>query len=351
VTEFWIVAGLMALLAVAFIAWPVWRHYDRHGGWNATAILAAVLVVPAAVGLYLKVSTWQPGDAPRQANSEQLAIVEQLAARMQETPDDVEGWRLLGRSYLTLQEFPAARHAFMQAWQRTPNPDNELKLDLGISMIHSDRASIGSDGGQLIEDVLESEPNNQQALWYGGLVALERGRQDLARQRWVAILATNPPPEVADVLRRQLAMLGDSPEGGGLTGGQASAAGAAPGVATASADSAVQLRVVLADDVAASALRPNASLFIFARSGAGGPPVAVIRRSADSLPGEFVLTDADTMLQGNSLSNFAELEIVARLSASGQPLEQSGDIYGRATFVRERDQGHFIDIIMDSIVP
>jgi len=69
------------------------------------------------------------------------------------------------------------------------------------------------------------------------------------------------------------------------------------------------------------------------------------------LPGEFVLTDADTMLQGNSLSNFAELEIVARLSASGQPLEQSGDIYGRATFVRERDQGHFIDIIMDSIVP
>ena len=146
-------------------------------------------------------------------------------------------------------------------------------------------------------------------------------------------------------------MLGDLPENGGLTAGQPGTANAAAGAAAPSSDAALQLRVVLADGFSVSSLGPNASLFIFARSGAGGPPVAVIRRSADALPGEFVLTDADTMLQGNSLNNFAELEIVARLSASGQPLEQSGDIYGRATFVRERDQGHFIDVIIDSKVP
>lgn len=355
-TEFWIVAAMMSVIALAFVAWPIWRHHELHGQWSFAGMLSAALLVPAAVWIYLHVTTWNGQEPTSQARAhpEQLAIVEQLAHKLQENPDDVEGWMLLGRSYLALEDFPAARSAFLQAWQRTPQPGTDLKLGLGMAMIHSDRASLGSDGGQLIEEVLEAEPNNEQALWYGGLVALERGRQDMARDRWSKLLAMNPPREVADVLEQQIAMLGEVPDGVGFgrseTPANSPSATSAPGTAASSAAS-VTLHVALGDDVSTNALGPNAALFIFARSPGGGPPLAVIRRPVNALPGEFTLTDADTMIQGNSLSNFAEITLVARVSASGQPIEQSGDLYAEAKYSRDRDKDGVVELLINKVVP
>ncbi|MBN1238312.1 MAG: c-type cytochrome biogenesis protein CcmI, partial [Gammaproteobacteria bacterium] len=90
------------------------------------------------------------------------------------------------------------------------------------------------------------------------------------------------------------------------------------------------------------------ALFIFARAPNGGPPVAVIRESAASLPGEFVLSDANTMLPGRSLADFPELNLVARVSASGQPTEQPGDLYAEQSY-RPGGEGT-VDLVIDRVV-
>ncbi|HMB73892.1 MAG TPA: hypothetical protein VKQ06_09995 [Gammaproteobacteria bacterium] len=357
-TEFWIAAGLMSVIALGFLAWPVWRARETSGRWPLPGLVAAAALVPAAVFVYQHVRTWNGQSALPEvaaAQADQLAVVDQLAQKMQENPDDVEGWMLLGRSYLTLQQFQQARMAFQQAWQRTPMPDNTLKLGLGIAMIHSDPAMVGSDGGELIEEVLASDPGNQQALWYGGLVAAERGRLDVARTRWASLLAMDPPAEVARVLEAQIEQI-DALDGGAAAaalGGAAPPAGARAAADSESADAdtgpVIRLRLSLGDAFSAEDFGPNARLFIFARAQAGGPPLAVVPAAVSDLPGEFTLSDRNVMIQGNRLSNFNEISLVARISRGGTPTQQTGDVFAETRY--DISAGGVVELVLDQVAP
>ena len=351
-TVFWIAAGLMCVIALGFLAWPVWQARERTGQWPMPGILAAAALAPAAVLIYQHVSTWNGANVPAQASgaqAEQIAIVDQLAARMQDNPDDVDGWLLLGRSYLTLQQFADARLAFMQAWQRTPEPDNSLKLGLAIAMIHTEPAALAGEGGQLVEEVLRSDPGNQQALWYGGLVAAETGRYEVVQTRWSNLLAMNPPAEVARVIEAQLAQIA-AMTGGSTTAMPPVAAQPAGGNAAAAAGPTVTLRLSLGESFSPADFEPSARLFIFARAQAGGPPLAVIPAAVSDLPGEFVLSDANVMIQGNTLSNFNEIQLVARISRSGSPTQQPGDVFAETRYDMSAGSGN-VDLVLDQVAP
>ena len=334
---FWLLAASLGSAAAAFLILPLWRERERSGHWSVSGLIVAFATVPVAVGVYLNVSTWRAEEVV-QAPAEQVEMVARLATRMVENPDDVEGWLLLGRSYMVLGQYPLARQAYSEAWARTPAPNNDLKLSFAEAWILSERASLGAEAGGLVEEVLEAEPGNQRALWYGGLVAIERGLDDTACTRWSALLATNPPSEVADVLRTSIASLACGPAPVG-----------APAVAEAGGGPTINLTVRLGEGQSIGSLGPQAALFIFARAPGGGPPVAVIREPIAAVPGEFTLSDGNTMLPGRSLADFPELSLVARVSASGQPTEQSGDLYAEATY-SPGNEGT-VELVIDQVVP
>src|SRR5690606_828892 len=105
------------------------------------------------------------------------------------------------------------------------------------------------------------------------------------------LLELGPPEEIAQVLRMQLAQLPAEDGGQAEAAGGAMAAGGGEGGEAGEAEGAsIRLRVRLADALSDTDLDNGAALFIFARDPRGGPPVAVIRESAASLPGEFVLS-------------------------------------------------------------
>ena len=86
----------------------------------------------------------------------------------------------------------------------------------------------------------------------------------------------------------------------------------------------------IADSVS-SALPGDAIVFIIARDpNQPSPPIAVARRRVADLPTQIALGDGDSMVPGRSLSGFAEFEIVARVSLSGQPMQQAGDWFTSA---------------------
>jgi cytochrome c-type biogenesis protein CcmH len=262
-------------------------------------------------------------------------MVVQLAAKLVADPNDVAGWRLLGRSYMVLGEYRLGRQAYIEAWNRTPTPDNELKLALAEALIFSEPSSINGDGARLIEEVLREEPDNQGALWFGGLVAMELGEADLARARLTRFLELNPPSEIADTVRRMIAQ---------IPGGSSAPeeAGAAPGLT-------LELDIRVADTVSLASVGPAAALFIFARVPGERAPVAVIREAVSALPGTFTLSDTNVMIAGRSLTAFPELSLVARVSQSGQPTEQPGDLYAEATY-RQGDDNQVV-LLIDKVVP
>lgn len=338
---FWIGAGLLAALALAFLVVPLWREKSRSGHWSASGLVTALAVVPVAVALYLGVSTYS-SDVPGGASREEVALVNQLAERLVENPDDVQGWRLLGRSYMVLGEYRLARDAFTQAWDRTSNPDSELKLSLAEALIYTEPASIGAQAGDLVEDALAAGPASQRALWWGGVVAVERGQLDAARERWSRLLASNPPAEVTQVVQAQLAQL---PGGAGAA---AAPQVTAPVAATATAGPTLTLDVEIADGMPVESLGPNSYLFVFARAPGGGPPIAGARHAVDALPGTFTLSDADAIIAGRSLAAFPELTLVARISVNGDPIEQPGDLYAEARIAPGETER--VALVIDRIV-
>jgi cytochrome c-type biogenesis protein CcmH len=336
VTTFWVIAALLCAGAVAILVVPLWRQKRRVGAWSPMGLGVAIAIVPLSFAVYFQLRTWDPVIAERAAEGERL--VAQLAARLERSPEDVEGWTLLARSYMALGQYDQGRAAYQQAFTRTPMPDDDLKLSFAEAQILTDRASLTGEAGRLVEEVLAGRPGDPRALWYGGLVALELGREDAVRTRWTALLQLGPPEEVATVVRTQLAALGVAP-------GNTPSGGA---VASAAAGPTIQLDVSLGPGRSLEQLQPAAQLFIFARAPEGGPPLAVIRRPASAVPGQFTLSDANSMIQGRSLANYERITIVARLSASGQPTEQPGDWFAQT--VVDPKQAATVALVIDQVV-
>ncbi len=179
---FWTVAALLCAVAVVILLVPVWRVRRGGGPWSLVGLAAAALIAPLALALYSYVSNWDPEYAARA--SRETDLVEQLARHLESTPNDLEGWRLLAASYMQLGRYVDGRAAYQRLWALTPQPDDELKLAYAESQILTDRGSLTGEAGRLVEEVLAAHPGEPKALWYGGLVALELGRNDVVRERW-----------------------------------------------------------------------------------------------------------------------------------------------------------------------
>jgi cytochrome c-type biogenesis protein CcmH len=334
----WIVAGALCLTAVAILLLPVWQRRRLDGHWSPVGLLAAVATGPLAIGMYALVSDWDVEEAARAKQQTAFAegLTAELEAHLSRNPGDAEGWSFLAKSYVQLQRYAQARAAYERVWALTPEPDDELKLLYAEAQILAEQTALAGEAARLVEEVLVARPQEPKALWYGGLAAFELGRNDVARQRFTSLLAFNPPPEVASAIRERLAALGDP---GGGESGQGSASVAGP---------SITLDVALGEGRSIADLGPSAQLFIIARAPEGGPPLAVIRRPPTAVPGEFTLSDADSMIAGRSLASYAEVAVIARLSRSGQPTEQPGDWFAQAT-VRVGDSGT-VALVIDEVV-
>jgi cytochrome c-type biogenesis protein CcmH len=333
---FWIIGGALCVAAALLLFVPLWREKRRAGRWSPLGIVATVAIGPAAAGLYVVVSDWDFEFAERVAQSDNLVAA--LAERLEQTPDDLDGWRLLANSYMSLGRFTEGLAAYRHLWMRTPMPDDELKLAYAEAQILADRNALTGEAGRLVEEVLTRHPSEPKALWYGGHYALAQGQPDLARTRWTSLLGFELPADVAQTVRSQLAALGGAPLSASPTADPT----------TAAAGPLITLNVTLGADRAIGDLGANAQLFIFARAPEGGPPLAVVRQPASAVPGQFTLSDANSMIPGRSLADFPEITIVARLSASGQPLEQPGDWFAQTT-VRPAE-GREVALVIDQVV-
>lgn len=115
------------------------------------------------------------------------------------------------------------------------------------------------------------------------------------------------------------------------------------------ADSTVHGKVQL-DPKLAKNIKPDATVFIFARASKGPRmPLAVFRAKAKDLPMQYHLDDTMAMQAGMNLSMFDEVVVVARISATGEAMPQSGDMEGTSQVVSPGKGA--ADITIDKVLP
>ena len=121
------------------------------------------------------------------------AMVEGLAVRLEEDPDDLEGWRRLARSYAVLGEPAKAADALRRAAALAPDDLETLRAYA--------RALSGDAGPEppppaaaaVYARILALDPEDEPALWFSGLAAAERGDPATARTHWQRLLALLVP--------------------------------------------------------------------------------------------------------------------------------------------------------------
>jgi len=314
---------------------PLERRSTRG---TALALGAAIPVVALAV--YLMVGN--PATLSRQidhgATVQQLeSMVERLAARMRENPDDVQGWQLLGRSYAALGRFKESADAYAQAALRAPR-DAQLLVDFADALAMARGQRLEGEPEKLVQRALEIDPQNPKGLALAGTAAFERKDFAKAAEYWERMLPLVPADsEDARVIRQNVA------EARSLAGQ------APPGTAAEAATGALRGTVFLSAQLKAE-VAPDDVVFVFARAAEGPPmPLAVARTRVRDLPYEFRLDDSMAMTPAMKLSAFPRVVVGARVSKSGNATPQPGDLQGASAPV-PNDFGE-VRVVIDRVVP
>lgn len=340
---FWIIISVLSLVALAFTALPLYRGAGRF-----TPLVAIVIVGTVALSALLYQEIGNPGVPSGRGGQDEHGMeqaVESLKARLDSQPDDVAGWKMLGRSYMNMQNFAGAANAFEKAMALESSGNAQTMVDLALALLNRDGSAIQGRPAALIENALALDPNNAAALFYSGVAAAEKGDTGTAADRWEVLLGLNPPEEIRPLLEQRIA------EWRGLPPPQMAVGQLAPEVQPAAvpADAVVMARVSLSLE-AMAAVTTNAFVFVIARDPAApAPPIAVVRRQVSELPADIALGDAQSMVAGRNLSGFDSFELVARVSLSGGPGAQSGDWFG--SVIVTPSESNSVVLTIDQQVP
>jgi cytochrome c-type biogenesis protein CcmH len=200
---FIILAGALAVLCVIMVAVPLLKPVpSKTASARWTALAAAGVLVVGSTGLYAAWSNWSWLKSPGVASPE--GMVERLLHRLNDHPDDLSGWLMLGRSYVALQEFPLAVRAYGRADRLAGGRNVEALIGQADALIQMDDSEIEGQAGQLIERALTIDPTSPQALFFGAAAALHRGELPLARARFSKLLTLDPPARVRAILEQEI---------------------------------------------------------------------------------------------------------------------------------------------------
>jgi len=351
---FWIIVAALCVVALGFSAWPLYRGKGRLTPLVTTIVLGTAVL---SFGLYDKLgSPGVPSGRGGQDAHGMEQAVQSLEARLANQPDDIAGWKMLGRSHMSMQNFGAAVQAFEKAVQLEGNANAQTLVDLALALLNRDGTAIEGRPASLIEGALAIDPNNPAALFYSGIAAAEKGDTATAADRWELLLGLNPPDEIRPLLEQRIA------EWRGLPAPAAESAAPAavptqavtppPAEQQAAAppdDAVVLARVALSAD-AKAAITSDAFVFVIARDPQQpAPPIAVVRKRVSELPADVALGDAQSMVAGRALSGFERFEVLARVSMSGSPAAQSGDWFG--SLIVTPSEANSVNLTIDQRVP
>ena len=340
----------------------------RPGGQLSAAVLVCVFIPVAAGALYLQLGNpdaiTQPPDAPigsSDASAQQGAqaiaeLLPQMEERLQQTPDDIEGWRLLGRSYLSMGEFDKARSALETAVS-LDDSDVPTIVQFAEATAMTKGGEMAGEPAAIVTRALSLDPDNEHAIWLGAIAQQQIGNHDVALQGFnrLAAMAQDNPQAMATIeemrSRSIAAMAGlqqndtdttlpddnnppsdlstsaaaeSTPSEAGLTQGSSPSDDASDNVSIA-------VTVALSEEALAASAEDQV-VFIYARATNGPPmPLAVSRLSVADLPTTVTLDNSMAMIPTMTLSSFPSVTVGARVSVSGEAIAQTGDWFSEAT--------------------
>ena len=317
----------------------------QQGRWVVWLLAVAIPIL--SFGLYFQLGEYGviknpalaqvPVDTRAQNQLTDLSveeIEELIKQRLRNNPEDAEGWFVLGKTYMARQKFDKA----ITAYQRTYDLVGEepgVMFSLADALAMQNEGAMQGEPEQLVRRGLEISPQDPTGLWLAGLAAEQRQDYKGAHALWSQLmpLIQNDPESSTEV--RELIGLLEQREP------QLSASAAVVRILNLSISLAENLRHLAA---------PGDSVFVYAKAMDGPPmPLAVKRLTVQDLPADVMLSDSDAMIQTMKLSSFARVIVGARVSISGNPVAQPGDLFVESGGIDSSNPPPKIELSIDQV--
>jgi len=176
---------------------------------RGTAALVALLLVTTVIPLgtfavYLSVGSpglpsypFDPVRAAAEAKAEQqvaemTALVEKLAQRLKQEPNNLEGWALLARSYGVLHRNKEAAQAYGRLYELS-GKDVRYAGDYGEAVVLATDGEVTPAAQALFDQVAKADASEPRARFYLGLAKAQAGQAREAIAMWRSLEIDSPP--------------------------------------------------------------------------------------------------------------------------------------------------------------
>jgi cytochrome c-type biogenesis protein CcmH len=194
---------------------------------TTTAAGPAVSVAPSAAISGGQVAAPADG-APALAGVDEM--IEKLAARLAKSPNDADGWRMLGWSYSGTERFVEAAQAYAKAIELTPKIAT-LRTSHGEALVRAADGQVTPAAAKAFDEAIKLDAKELRARFFLGLAKEQAGQKAAALKDWVAVLSDAGPTDdwVPDLKERAQALAQElGQDVSAVVGQPAAAAVAAP---------------------------------------------------------------------------------------------------------------------------
>lgn len=133
------------------------------------------------------------------------ANVAALAKKLEENPNDVSGWMMLGRSYSSLEKYSEASAAYKKATELKPD-DADLLADYAFVLAMANGRKLAGEPAEVLERGLKLDPQNPKILNLAGSAAFEANDFQTAIKHWEKVLIkADDDPELSRILTERIA--------------------------------------------------------------------------------------------------------------------------------------------------
>lgn len=319
-------------------------------GKQLTAVaLLALITVSAALGIYarygsapeLELALNQPKDPFNGRTPTLEEAVAQLELELKSRPENAEGWYMLASSYMNMGRYQQGANALSNVLTYLPGDAPQRSSVMGQyaqALYFAADSTMTDQVREQVEKNLAEDPYEITTLGLLGINAFEQQKYQAAIDYWLTALQQAEGP-AADSLRTGISKARDALIAEGKT---------VPELAVLT-PAEIKVSVRLSNELKQK-VSPEQTVFVFASPEGGKMPLAAVKLTVADLPALVKLDDSLAMMPEMRLSSVKSVDVRARVSLSGNPQSQPGDMLGSQLSVPVRGQNGQLELVIDQLV-
>jgi len=265
-------------------------------------------------------------DAPQKKAPDFAKAVEMLEQKLAENPDDFDKYVLLANSYAAMGNFKKSAEVYATLAERI-GPDNKdyaaVKGSYAQALFQAQGEQFTEEVNAAVDQALAADAQESTALMLKGIQAYMQADYAQAIELWQQAKVKSGKVQIERFIEPAIA---DARSKAGMPPAEAVAVVAKPTQPVANGAAQIIVNISLAAELQAK-VSPEHTVFVFARAVGGRMPLAIERIQVKDLPKRIVLDDSKAAMPTATISTVEQVDLIARVSLSGTPKPQAGDLF------------------------